>query len=519
MELGDGSGCPAVHEMQRGLVAAGHRREQAGGPGRGHRGSQASRCFDGRPQLLSQVSLIAGVLLCGQPGVLQRDLAAVRAFDRLCDGLLDTADTGLALRVGRPLDGLTDLEDQGGVIDRDPVDRRPDHQGSAAAAWHDSRSSSPDSTTSSTDSVTASARLASRSRPGWASQAAGSSMPRARSRSSIRIGDVIESGLPAAQQGIEVFQGAGVAADVAVGPVPVGGGQGIQAGQPPHQLAGLGRRQRAQVKISQPPLGRPGQRERVPAGENEPALPGPARPAGQEGGQLGIADLPAAAVGGVQVVLEVVQQHRHRQHRQDLLGQQPPPVGPFHVGGPQMQPSLGQTLRRPQPAGRRLVQARPDLAEHVVDRHLPGLGDHQAGVIAEGPQHLGGQGGLAHPADAVQHQARLLPAQRAARLPHLPPPADELAHLADDDSLGQHRGLRRVHLAELLTAVEQRQPQPPRGQRRGGPLRRAPQRRARRQGLPVPLGRPAGLRQRQQRVRGGIGGQAAVEPGASACVA
>ena len=30
--------------------------------------------------------------------------------------------------VGGPLGGLADLEDQGGVVDRDPVDRRPGDQ-------------------------------------------------------------------------------------------------------------------------------------------------------------------------------------------------------------------------------------------------------------------------------------------------------------------------------------------------------------------------------------------------------
>ena len=37
--------------------------EQPGGPGRGHRGGQAVRRVDGRPQLLGQVGLVAGVLL------------------------------------------------------------------------------------------------------------------------------------------------------------------------------------------------------------------------------------------------------------------------------------------------------------------------------------------------------------------------------------------------------------------------------------------------------------------------
>jgi hypothetical protein len=38
------------------------------------------------------------------------------------------ADPSSALRISWPLSGLADLEDQGGVIDRDPVDGRPGHQ-------------------------------------------------------------------------------------------------------------------------------------------------------------------------------------------------------------------------------------------------------------------------------------------------------------------------------------------------------------------------------------------------------
>ncbi len=127
VQRGDGPGCPPVHEMQRLLVPAGHRREQPGGPGRGHRGGQASRRVDGRPPLLGQVSLVAGVLLCGQPGVFQETWPPTRLAASLM-ACRTRRDAGLTPGVGRPLGGLADLEDQGGVIDRDPVDRRPDHQ-------------------------------------------------------------------------------------------------------------------------------------------------------------------------------------------------------------------------------------------------------------------------------------------------------------------------------------------------------------------------------------------------------
>jgi hypothetical protein len=42
--------------------------------------------------------------------------------------MLDAADAGSTLRIKWPLGGLADLEDQGAVNDRDPVDRRPGHQ-------------------------------------------------------------------------------------------------------------------------------------------------------------------------------------------------------------------------------------------------------------------------------------------------------------------------------------------------------------------------------------------------------
>ena len=87
--------------------------------------------------------------------------------------------------------------------------------------------SRPTSTTSSTDRVTASARLASRSPARRASQAAGSAMPRSRSRHSIRGGDIGEYGPPAAQQRVEVFQRPRMPADIAVGALLVGGWQGV----------------------------------------------------------------------------------------------------------------------------------------------------------------------------------------------------------------------------------------------------------------------------------------------------
>ena len=180
------------------------------------------------------------------------------------------ADAGLALGVGGPLGGLADLEDQGGVIDRDPVDRRPDHQlGGHRGGRQMLQQPGQHDVVDRQRHGLGQAGVQVPARPGQPGGRVGdAAVPQPVLHP---LGDVLEAGLPAAQQRIEVFQGARVPADVAVGPVPIRGGQGVQAGQPPHQLAGLGRRQRAQVKTSQPPLGRPGQRERVPAGEHEPA--------------------------------------------------------------------------------------------------------------------------------------------------------------------------------------------------------------------------------------------------------
>ena len=80
MKLGEGAGGPAVHEMQRRRVLAGDWDEEPGGAGRGHRGRQAFRRLDGRPEFFGQVGLELGVLVVGEPGVLEADLAAAGAF-------------------------------------------------------------------------------------------------------------------------------------------------------------------------------------------------------------------------------------------------------------------------------------------------------------------------------------------------------------------------------------------------------------------------------------------------------
>ena len=62
-ERGEGPGRPPVHEMPPRLAPAGHRGQQPGGTGRGHRGGQAVWRLDRRPRCLGHVGLVAGVLL------------------------------------------------------------------------------------------------------------------------------------------------------------------------------------------------------------------------------------------------------------------------------------------------------------------------------------------------------------------------------------------------------------------------------------------------------------------------
>ena len=105
---------------------------------------------------------------------------------RIFDGLPDPGDASLTPGVGRPLGGLADLEDQGGVIDRDPVDRRPDHQldgqrGGRQPVQQPGQHHVIDRQRHGLGQAGVQVPAGCR-----ASQAAGSAMPRSRSRSSIR---------------------------------------------------------------------------------------------------------------------------------------------------------------------------------------------------------------------------------------------------------------------------------------------------------------------------------------------
>ena len=94
-------------------------------------------------------------------------------------------------------------------------------------------------------------------------------------------GDVVIATCAAAQQRVEVFQGAGVAADHSPDPFQLGFLQAVQRGQGPDQLEGLGHRQGADVPEAQVVFGAVGQGELVSGGHQQPAAPRAGGPASQ----------------------------------------------------------------------------------------------------------------------------------------------------------------------------------------------------------------------------------------------
>ena len=100
IKLGEGAGGPPVHEMERGLVVTGDGGEEPGGAGCGHRGRQAVGRLDGRAEFFGEVGLVPGVVVVGEPGVLEADLAAVGPFLCFLDGLADAVKAFGALGVG-----------------------------------------------------------------------------------------------------------------------------------------------------------------------------------------------------------------------------------------------------------------------------------------------------------------------------------------------------------------------------------------------------------------------------------
>src|SRR5437870_4523030 len=133
---------------------------------------------------------------------------------------------------------------------------------------------------------------------------------------------VVEARPASPQQRVQVLQRARVPAHVRIGSPLLFNAQGIQARQPPDQLARLRQRERPQVVELQPSLPSLRQSEGVSAGHRQAAPPRRPQPARQQVGQLGVSQPPPPLLlVGYQVVLEVAQQQQHPPPPQQQLPQ------------------------------------------------------------------------------------------------------------------------------------------------------------------------------------------------------
>lgn len=111
-------------------------------------------------------------------------------------------------------------------------------------------------------------------------------------------GDLGEVCLAAGEEGVEVFQGAGVTPDVRDRTSLLGRGESTEGGESPQQFACLRHRQWAEVVHGQPAGGRGGDGEGVAAGDQQPRPARQAHPCGQERPQLWVGE-PVPGTGGV----------------------------------------------------------------------------------------------------------------------------------------------------------------------------------------------------------------------------
>ena len=241
---------------------------------------------------------------------------------------------------------------------------------------------------------------------------AGGAVQAAGDRVAEPSGDVGVAGGAAGQQGVQVFQGPGVPAGQPPDLLQLVLVELVQGGQGPGQLHRLGLGQRPELPERQELLRAAGQGEPVPAGHQQPARPRVGRPGGQQPGQRLIGHrIPCLAVGA-EVVLEVVQQHQHRHPAQDMAAQEGQPVRPAQV-----RPARG--VQRPDHhRGAGVLAADQQVAaeggDHRAEQGLqgqrPGQADQDpARVAVQDPGgDLGGQGGLAAPADPADHDPRVL---------------------------------------------------------------------------------------------------------------
>ncbi len=159
---------------------------------------------------------------------------------------MHAGDARLALGVGWFLGILGDLPDECGVVDRDAVHGRADHE--FASERRAARSVEQIGEEDVVDGQRH--RLGERA----VEIAVAGCHPCLRIGDPAfgeavlhPLGDVVEARPAALKQRVEVFQCAGVAADVAVGALAIVVGESIEAGELPDQLGGLSRRQRPEV--------------------------------------------------------------------------------------------------------------------------------------------------------------------------------------------------------------------------------------------------------------------------------
>ena len=450
--LGRGDQAKAGHGLER-LPQAVRDPQRRAGPRRHIR-------VELRALLLRQARRLHAGLLAGIPERCQRRLQAGQA--------------GCALRVGGRVDLLADLPGKPKLVHRQPVDRRTLEQPAGQRLLVQPREQPLQEHVVGRQGDGLGQRLV--EVPGDPGAPAGKvgDVAAGRQGSLEAAGDVVEAGLAAAEQRVQVLERARVAPDIDPHAAQLLGLQRIQGGQPPDQLPGLGQRQRPQVVRLQAQVGVPRQREGEAAGDQQAALPARLHPGCQELAELLVADhgrrRARMTVIGRQVVLEVVQQQHHRPLAEQI-GEAGKAVAPVHL---RVAHRHGQTAQRmPLVPSLRPAQAQQPLAQLVqdlVNRGLAERGDDQPGLLAKGGEQLSGEAALTDPADPMQHHASLPAGQGAAQQALVAAAPDEVADLADHHPGREPRLRRRRKLLDALLGIVERQRRAADEQRRGRPL-------------------------------------------------
>ncbi len=216
-------------------------------------------------------------------------------------------------------------------------------------------------------------------------------------------GHLRETDLARGEQRIQVFHGAGMAAEQPPSAVEFLLAQLPDGRQRFRQFESPGAGQRADIAESEWRPGGCGLDEWMAAGNEQFAPMSSASPACHQFSQGGITNFPAAGIGR-HVVIEVVQSQQDRNVGEDVFAEQCQPVRPRHVG-------LARHPCRFRPAaaggrGRMTAEGGGHPRQHPVhgrfaadDRRDP------LGIEVAHPRgDLAGQRGLADSADSVQHQ-------------------------------------------------------------------------------------------------------------------